>query len=179
MKYHQVPPSITKYQQVWSTTKYHQVSASITKYQQVWCLVPSRGAPTTGTITRLQDLSRCLAVARLTASLKMGELSFGWVYSVLTAMEYFTAHSEDRVNNFEMHFDDERPPIYNAEDYAVHLRKFTKMTGAQLYSSVKKNRSQSRSEKKNSKHRFVPTGYFHDAAGSTSCIYGAKLLYGQ
>ena len=91
-------------------------------------------------------------------------------------MEYFTAHSEDRVNNFEMHFDDERPPIYNAEDYAVHLRKFTKMTGAQLYSSVKKNRSQSRSEKKNSKHRFVPKRCFHDAAGSTSGIYGSKLL---
>ena len=102
-------------------------------------------------------------------------------------MEYFTAHSEDRVNNFEMHFDDERPPIYNAEDYAVHLRKFTKMTGAQLYSSVKKNRSQSRSEKKNSKHRFVPKICFHiwicqalhDAAGNTSGIYGSKLLYGQ
>ena len=159
----------------------------ITKYQRVWCLVPSSGEPTTGTIARLQDLSWCLAVARLAASLNMGTLSFGWVHSVLTAMEYFTAHSEDRVNNFEMHFDDERPPIYNAEDYAVHLRKFTKMTGAQLYSSVKKNRSQSRSEKKNSKHRFVPKSCFHiwicqtpnDAAGNTSDIYGSKLMYGQ
>ena len=69
-------------------------------------------------------------------------------------MEYFTAHTEERVNNFEMHFDDERPPIYNAEDYAVHLRKYTKMSGTQLYSSVKKARSQSRSEKKSNKNRF-------------------------
>ena len=70
-------------------------------------------------------------------------------------MEYFTAHTEERVNNFEMHFDDERPPIYNAEDYAVHLRKYTKMSGTQLYSSVKKARSQSRSDKKSNKNRSV------------------------
>ena len=70
-------------------------------------------------------------------------------------MEYFTAHTEERVNNFEMHFDDERPPIYNAEDYAVHLRKYTKMSGTQLYSSVKKARSQSRSDKKSNKNRLV------------------------
>ena len=30
-------------------------------------------------------------------------------------------------NNFEMHFDDERPPIYNAEDYADHLRKYSRL----------------------------------------------------
>ena len=70
-------------------------------------------------------------------------------------MEYFTAHTEERVNNFEMHFDDERPPIYNAEDYAVHLRKYTKMSGTQLYSSAKKARSQSRSDKKSNKNRSV------------------------
>ena len=94
-------------------------------------------------------------------------------------MEYFTAHSEDRVNNFEMHFDDERPPIYNAEDYAVHLRKFTKMTGAQLYSSVKKNRSQSRSEKKNSKNRFVPKRDLHtcmDLPSTSQCGKGVSIL---
>ena len=75
-----------------------------------------------------------------------------------TTMEYFTAHTEERVNNFEMHFDDERPPIYNAEDYAVHLSKYTKMSGNQLYSSVKKARSQSRSDKKSNKNRSVSVG---------------------
>jgi hypothetical protein len=49
-------------------------------------------------------------------------------------MEYYSAHTEERLDNFDMHFDDERPPIYNAEDYALHLRKYNKMTGGQLYS---------------------------------------------
>ena len=62
-------------------------------------------------------------------------------------MEYFTAHTEERVNNFEMHFDDERPPIYNAEDYADHLRKYSRLSGNQLYTS-NRQRSQNRADKK-------------------------------
>ena len=86
-------------------------------------------------------------------------------------MEYFTAHTEERVNNFEMHFDDERPPIYNAEDYAVHLRKYTKMSGTQLYSSVKKARSQSRSDKKSNKNRSVSVQVF------SSVIYDRPVYH--
>ena len=49
-------------------------------------------------------------------------------------MEFYSAHSEEQVDNSNMHFDDERPPIYNAEDYAQHLRKYSKVQGG-LYSS--------------------------------------------
>ena len=40
-------------------------------------------------------------------------------------MEYYPPMRTE--NNFEMHFDDERPPIYNAEDYADHLRKYSRL----------------------------------------------------
>ena len=40
-------------------------------------------------------------------------------------MEYYVGQTE---NNLDMHFDDERPPIYNAEDYAAHLRKYSRWT---------------------------------------------------
>ena len=59
-------------------------------------------------------------------------------------MEYYPMQPE---NNFEMHFDDERPPIYNAEDYADHLRKYSRLTGSQLYGS-NRQRSQNRADKK-------------------------------
>ena len=59
-------------------------------------------------------------------------------------MEYYPMRPE---NNFEMHFDDERPPIYNAEDYADHLRKYSRLTGSQLYAS-NRQRSQNRADKK-------------------------------
>ena len=63
-------------------------------------------------------------------------------------MEFYNAHSEERLDkNFEMHFDDERPPIYNAEDYALHLRKYSKVPGLQLYGAGKETgqgRSKSR-----------------------------------
>ena len=49
-------------------------------------------------------------------------------------MEYYPMRPE---NNFEMHFDDERPPIYNAEDYADHLRKYSRLTNT-LKNTIKK-----------------------------------------
>ena len=62
-------------------------------------------------------------------------------------MEYYPVRSE---NNFEMQFDDERPPIYNAEDYAHHLRKYSRLTGAQLY-SLSRHRSENRADKKDNR----------------------------
>ena len=59
-------------------------------------------------------------------------------------MEYYPMRPE---NNFEMQFDDERPPIYNAEDYADHLRKYSRLSGSQLYTS-NRQRSQNRADKK-------------------------------
>ena len=49
-------------------------------------------------------------------------------------MDYYPMRPE---NNFEMHFDDERPPIYNAEDYADHLRKYSRLTNT-LKNTIKK-----------------------------------------
>ena len=40
-------------------------------------------------------------------------------------MEYYSVHSDDIVDDHEIHFDDERPPTYNAEDYAAYLRRYT------------------------------------------------------
>ena len=77
-------------------------------------------------------------------------------------MEYYVGQTE---NNLDMHFDDERPPIYNAEDYAAHLRKYSRwtehtlytkkheqfsirLTGTQLYSNVNRQQSQNRTPEK-------------------------------
>ena len=40
-------------------------------------------------------------------------------------MEYYSAHSDEIIADQDIHFDDERPPTYNAEDYAVHLKKYS------------------------------------------------------
>ena len=40
-------------------------------------------------------------------------------------MEYYSVHSDDIIGDHDIHFDDERPPTYNPEDYATHLKKYT------------------------------------------------------
>ena len=42
-------------------------------------------------------------------------------------MEYYSAHSDEIMGDHDLHFDDERPPKYNAEDYAAHLRKYSSL----------------------------------------------------
>ena len=42
-------------------------------------------------------------------------------------MEYYSAHSDEIMGDHDIHFDDERPPTYNAEDYAAHLRKYSSL----------------------------------------------------
>ena len=42
-------------------------------------------------------------------------------------MEYYSAHSDEIIGGHDIHFDDERPPTYNAEDYAAHLKKYSSL----------------------------------------------------
>ena len=44
-------------------------------------------------------------------------------------MEYYSAHSDEIMGDHDIHFDDERPPTYNAEDYAAHLKKYSSLPG--------------------------------------------------
>ena len=34
---------------------------------------------------------------------------------------------------YRSEYTEQRPPVYNAEDYSVYLRKHSKLTGLQLY----------------------------------------------
>ena len=42
-------------------------------------------------------------------------------------MEYYSAHSDEILGDHDMQYDDERPPTYNAEDYAAHLKKYSSL----------------------------------------------------
>ena len=52
-------------------------------------------------------------------------------------MEFYSAHSDERLDNADLHFEDERPPLYPAEDYAEQLRKYGQCSGG-LYKEDKK-----------------------------------------
>ena len=48
-------------------------------------------------------------------------------------MEYYSVNSDEIIGDHDIHFDDERPPVYNAEDYAAHLKKFSSLSELQEY----------------------------------------------
>ena len=123
-----------------------------------WAFVFTRGLFTQWALH--QRLSRCAAAVEEGCQYPVGWFKWskwnsnsglGWIKVKKgdscvqhNMMEYYPVRSE---NNFEMQFDDERPPIYNAEDYAHHLRKYSRLTGAQLY-SLSRHRSENRADKK-------------------------------
>jgi hypothetical protein len=50
-------------------------------------------------------------------------------------MEYYSAHNDEILGDQDIYFDDERPPTYNAEDYATHLKQFISLPASALVNS--------------------------------------------
>ena len=59
---------------------------------------------------------------------------------LLLKMEYYTVHSDEMNGDHEIDADDERPPTYNAEDYATHLRRYSSHSWAGVNGSQKESK---------------------------------------